>query len=208
MNRLIPSVALCLLMLASPNILFAQRKIKEVDPQRKNESSAPANEKEAFKDRLLFGGNAWMSFGTNFSLFLLQPQVAYRVNNSLMTGIGGTYMHLRESYVISGKNYVFTDNIFGINLFARQNIAGPVFAYTEYAPTNFNSFNSFGDRKRVWGHALNIGGGYSQSFNGAGAYIIVLYVVLWQQVYSTNDPNSYARSLRLSPWDIRFGVLF
>ncbi len=186
----------------------AQRKLKEIDPQQKEHQNTSRNQPSTFKDRLLYGGNAWISFGSNFSLFMLQPQVAYKVNENFLTGVGATYLHIRESYVISGRKYDFSDNMYGMNLFARHTLFGPIFGYSEYAPMNFNSYNSFGDRKRVWGQVLNIGAGYSQSFGGAGAYIILLYDVLWKPFYPSLDPNNYAQSLRLSPWDIRMGFLF
>jgi hypothetical protein len=186
----------------------AQRKLREIDPQQETKNTLRDNASTSFKDRLLYGGNAWMSFGSNFSLFMLQPQVAYRVNDNFLTGVGATYLYMRESYVINGRKYDFSDNMYGMNLFARHTIFGPVFGYSEYAPMNFNSYNSFGDRKRVWGQSLNLGAGYSQSFGGAGAYIILLYDVLWKPFYPSLDPNNYAKSLRLSPWDIRMGFLF
>jgi hypothetical protein len=93
-----------------------------------------------------------------------------------------------------------SDNIYGLNIFARQLIFEPAFVHVEYNPLNFSVFNSTnGDSKRNWVNAFYIGGGINQSISDRSSiYIMILYDVL-------HDPN---RSFRQTPIDFRTGFFF
>lgn len=189
----------------------AQRRSKEMDPERAEErEAARASEgNNSFADKLSFGGNFSVGFGNVRSSVFIQPLVGYKVTQKTMLGTGFTYIYWSEKYVLSnGSRLEFSDNIWGLNFFARQILFSPVFAHVEYQPTNFTSYNRLGDSRRVWSNPLYLGGGINQSFNGgqSGAYILILYDVFWQD--RSLDPTSFNKSFMFSPWDIRFGVLF
>ena len=188
----------------------AQRKIREMDPQKAEQDQAARDyEKNTspWTDRLTYGGNFWISGGSGSLFIYLQPLVGYKVNENLIAGGGVTYIYWSQRRLLSNGKYLdLNDNAFGLNLFARHTVFGPVFAHIEYMPMNFTTSNRVGDSQRIWANALFLGGGYNQSVGGMGGYILVLYDVLWQ-----SDPVSitaFRKSFYQSPWNIRFGVMF
>jgi hypothetical protein len=75
-------------------------------------------------------------------------------------------------------------------------------------PINFTAYNRLGQEKRVWGNSLYLGGGYSSSVNQkGGAYILILYDVLWK-LDDLSDPKTYTQSFYSSPWNFRIGFMF
>ncbi len=184
--------------------------MKQMDSDKQaREDEARSYEQKTFKERLLFGGNFWLSFGSQYSQVYVQPMVGYMVTNKFIAGGGFTYIYWKQEYIYaSGQKITFSDNIYGLNLFGRHTLFGPLFAHAEYQPMNFTSHNLNGAEKRIWTNALYLGGGINQSFGkkGSGAYIMLLYDVLWRD----RDPNpaAFDRSFRPTPYDIRFGLFF
>lgn len=188
---------------------FAQRRIKQMDPQKEEqEKEAKKSEHKSWKDRMTYGGNFWLSLSNTYSQIYIQPLVGYKVTDNFIAGGGFTYIYWRQSYSyytpgsITTQTITHSDNVYGLNLFARHTLFGPVFAHTEYQPMNFTSYNGYNESRREWTHAFYVGGGVNQS----GMYVQVLYDLLWQATPS--DPRSFARSFYPSPWNIRIGFLF
>lgn len=207
MGKTIFFVSFCLLIICNP--ASGQRKMKQMDPEKQQQQETEkAYEHVPWQDKITFGGNFWLSFGSNSSQVTLQPLIGYKVTDKLIAGGGFTYIYWKETYQFTnGTSLSFSDNIFGLNLFARQVLFNPLFVHAEYQPMNFNSYNySTGESKRIWTNALYLGGGLNQSFGkgSGGAYIMVLYDVAWRQ----SDPFGYQKSFYASPWNIRFGMFF
>jgi hypothetical protein len=190
---------------------FAQRNLKDMDADKQAQKDRFRDENgENWRDKIGFGGNFTGGFGSGSAYLLLQPQVFYRVLPRTLVGVGVTYIYWSQKYINYNTNQstTFSDNAFGLNLFARQTLFGPIFGHAEYMPLNFTSYNRFGNEKRVWGHSLYLGGGYSSATNQrAGAYILILYDVLWAQD-DLSDPNAYSKTFYASPWNIRLGFMF
>ncbi len=199
---------LFLLMCLVINQTIAQRRIKEIDPQRE-EQKADAKKYNTidWSEKLLYGGNAWMGISSMGSVVMLQPQVGYKLNERALIGTGLTYIYMNQKITYSNNTFDFKEHILGINLFSRFKIFNPVFAHVEYMPMNFNSFNALGERKRIWSNSLYLGGGINQSDDNSGVYIMLLYDILWRN-YTTYDPTSFSRSFYNTPWDIRIGMFF
>lgn len=190
------------------NQTIAQRRIKEIDPQREEQKEEAKNYNAIdWSEKLLYGGNAWMGISSMGSVVMLQPQVGYKLNDRALIGTGLTYIYMNQKITYSNNTFDFKEHILGINLFSRFKIFNPVFAHLEYMPMNFNSFNALGDRKRIWSNSLYLGGGINQSDDNSGVYIMLLYDVLWRN-YTTYDPTSFSRSFYNTPWDIRIGMFF
>ncbi|HVF80594.1 MAG TPA: hypothetical protein VM884_01600 [Flavisolibacter sp.] len=71
------------------------------------------------KDKLFAGGSFGLSFGS-YTLISLSPQIGYRFNKYLSSGVGFNLIYAsqkgRDSY---GNNYKTTQGVTGLNLFAR-----------------------------------------------------------------------------------------
>jgi hypothetical protein len=194
----------------SPDSVFAQRKVQEMDPQKAEQAQAAKDyEKTPWTDKLTYGGNFWFSFGSGFSQIYLQPLVGYRVTDKFTAGTGFTYIYTSQKYYVSNNQTVtYSDNVYGLNFFARHQLFGPLFAQAEYQPMNFTSYNRLGESKRMWTNALYLGGGLSQSMGGKGGfYMMVLYDVLWRS-YDSANPSAYPRSFYGTAWNFRIGMMF
>ncbi len=180
----------------------------DADKQAK-EDEAKSYEKKPLSERLVYGGNFWLGFSSTSAQVYVQPLVGYKVTDNFLAGGGFTYIYWKQEYLLSNNQTItFSDNIYGPNFFARHTIFGPLFAQAEYQPMNFTSHNLLNESKRIWTNAFYVGGGINQSFgkSGSGAYILLLYDVIWRN----RDPNpaAFDRSFRPTPFDIRFGLFF
>jgi len=190
------------------NLVFAQRKLEQIDPEKKEEQQKQEAEKATSRsnrpdwmDKVSFGGNIGGNIASWGSFFVAQPMALYRFTDMTMAGVGGTYMYSSRNYQTTlGQRLTLSDNIYGLNIFARQLLFDPAFAHVEYNPLNFSVFNSTtGDSKRNWVNAFYIGGGINQVVSDRSSiYIMILYDVL-------HDPN---RSFRQTPIDFRTGFFF
>jgi hypothetical protein len=182
--------------------VLAQRKMKQMDSDKQaQEDEMSKQESSSWKDKISFGGNLGASFGSDFASVLLQPLVFYRITEKTMVGGGFTYIYWSQKYMNSlGKTDTYTDNVYGLNLFARQVIFNPLFVHAEYNPMNFTLYNyQTRSEQRVWQQAFYIGGGFQQKMSERGGYyFMVLYDVLW-------NAN---KSFYPSPYDIRMGFYF
>lgn len=188
----------------------AQRNLQEMDPDKQAEKEKYKDEnKEDWREKVSFGGNLTGGFSNVGSYFLIQPQVFYRLKPKTIVGAGFTYIYWSQKYINYSTNQevVMSDNAYGLNVLARQTLFGPVFVYAEFMPMNFTSYNLLGQEKRIWANSLFLGGGYSSSGQGAGAYVLILYDVLWKQ-NDYSDPHAFTRSFYNSPWNFRVGFMF
>jgi hypothetical protein len=135
-------------------------------------------------DRLWFGGNLGLSFGT-ITAVQLDPMVGYKVDapGRLMLGVGGSYWHFRDNRFAPA----WTFNGYGYRTFARYRFIEQAFAHVEFLHMNVDGARNelFGPvDQRFWVPHLLVGGGYIQQVgNRTGIFIQVLFDV-WQ------DPNS------------------
>lgn len=134
------------------------------------------------RDRLEFGGNFGLQFGTN-TIVQLQPRVGYKFTEDFVAGLGITYIYY--NYLITqGSRY--ESSIYGGTLYTRYNLFEPIFlaAEVEALSTDVLTINPITYEysvNREWVPALYLGGGGAFGDpNGAQAFVFILYNVLYE----------------------------
>lgn len=200
MNRIIFTIIAVFFL---TNILFAQRKTRELDTQKQEEqkkADATFGKNDSWKDKLFFGGNIGGVLGNDYSFFMIQPIVGYKFTDKIQAGISPLYIYNSRTYSI-GNNKTLTQsvNAYGPGVFGRYFINDNIFAHTEYLGLKYNIYDDF-YKKDIsrYSNSLFIGGGYMPGEGGSGIYIVVLYDLLY------NSSTSFYQS----PLDIRVGFVF
>jgi hypothetical protein len=138
------------------------------------EAPLPARQtkdKVPFKDRIYFGGNLGLQFGTQ-TYIDISPLVGYKITEKLSAGIGATYIY----YSYKDRYFSYKTNIYGGRIFGRYFFTDNLFAHTEVELINMELF----DNVRYDYYRKNIlsplvGGGYIQRFSeNSGVYIMLL----------------------------------
>ncbi|MTI41479.1 hypothetical protein [Fulvivirga lutimaris] len=151
-------------------------------------------EGNSLKDRIYFGGNLGLQFGTITNIEV-SPLVGYRLTNDFSVGVGITYIYFKTNY----NNYPdFETNIYGYRLFGRYSITEQFYATAEYENLSLEFYNfNDGSIRREWVPGAFVGGGYFQPIGrNAGFNIAVLYNVLHDDLRSPYN----------SPWVFRIGI--
>jgi hypothetical protein len=176
-NNLVFLAAVCFFFSGTSTIL-AQRDIQQ-------------GEKTPFMDRLYFGGNLGLSFGT-ITFVDISPLAGVMLTNTLSGGIGSTFQYFNDSRFPEGDN-----TIYGGRVFLRKNIFQSFFLHSEYEGLNLDLYNPVFDRfQRDWVPGLFLGGGYFTPFGKRGG---VNFTLLYNFLY---DP---LRSPYNQPYVIRMG---
>jgi hypothetical protein len=133
-----------------------------------------------FKDRLYYGGNFGMQFGT-VTLIDFSPLVGVMITPKFSSGVGITYQYFNDRRYIGGQS-----SSYGGRLFSRYNVLPNIFLHAEYESINFDNYNLISDRfERIWSNALFLGGGYFAPFGPrGGANFTFLYNVLHDNLRS------------------------
>lgn len=142
-------------------------------------------------ERLFYGGNFGMSFGT-ITFIDVSPLVGAMITNRLSGGVGATYQYFNDRRFIGGNSSLYGGRVFG-----RYNVFPNVFTHVEYENLNFDLYNPNSDRfERSWVPGFLIGGGYFTPFGQrGGANITILYNLMYD----------IRRSPYNEPYVIRFG---
>lgn len=112
-----------------------------------------AQTKGSFSDRLFFGGNFGLMFGT-ITYAEISPLVGYRITERLSAGPGISYIYLQDN------RFGLSTSIYGGRVFARYNITDYLFGHGEYEVLNRESPYSLEGRINVT--SIFVGGGYRQ----------------------------------------------
>lgn len=146
---------------------FAQR---EIDPEAK----------PPLKDRLYFGGNFGMQFGT-VTLLDISPLAGVMITPKFSAGAGLTYQYFDDRRFIGGES-----SSYGGRIFTRYNVLPNIFAHAEFESINFDNYNVGTEEfERIWSNALFLGGGYFVPFGRVGgANFTFLYNVLHDNLRS------------------------
>ena len=178
----------------------AQRKIKKMDSEKQEqEDKIKDYEKKPWEEKIKYGGGVSALFGSGYSFFYLQPWVGYTVSERFMPGIGATYIYQSQTFSTQKGNVTSSDNAYGLNIFCKAQLYGPLSFYTEYSPINFNAYNYF-TSNRIWENQLFIGAGLYEEHS----YLTVVYNLLWK--YPSKQSEYYP--FRPSPIDFRVGFIF
>jgi hypothetical protein len=134
----------------------------------------------SFKDRLYFGGNFGMQFGT-VTLIDFSPLAGVMITPKLSGGLGITYQYYKDNRFFGANS-----SSYGGRLFGRYNIFPTIFLHAEYESINFDNYNFFTERyERIWSPGLFLGAGYFAPFGSrGGANFTFLYNVLYDNLRS------------------------
>jgi len=150
-------------------------------------------EKGKLSDRIVFGGDVGLSFGT-ITYIKLEPIVGYRITNRLTAGLGPIYIY--EKY----RNYNLRTSTYGAKILSSFTVLrgedisatglGNVVLHAENEVINIEPFlvNGYTGEiflgERLWIDNLLIGGGITQQLGGRfGVSLFVLWDVT-QNLYS------------------------
>jgi hypothetical protein len=137
------------------------------------------------KDRLYFGGNFGMSFGT-ITFIDVSPLVGAMITNKLSGGVGATYQYFNDNRYAGGES-----NLYGGRVFGRYNVFPNFFAHMEYEMLNFDLYNTVSETfQRDWVPGFFVGAGYFAPFgNRGGANFTFLYNLMFDNLRSPyNEP--------------------
>ncbi|MEX2592280.1 MAG: hypothetical protein WD426_05865 [Anditalea sp.] len=152
-------------------------------------------EKPSLKDRMYFGGNFSLQFGS-LTFIDVSPLAGVMLTDKLSTGLGATYQYLKFA-----RN---SSSVYGGRVFGRYNITRNIFAHTEIESLNtaYVIPGATPDQDRLvrdWVNGVFVGGGYFTPFgNRGGANITLLYNLTYDN----------RRSPYNEPYVIRVGFVF
>jgi hypothetical protein len=138
-----------------------------------------------FKDRVVFGGDFGLSFGT-ITFIRIAPMLGYRISDRLIVGGGPSYQYFSDNRFIP----TFTSSIYGMSAFGQFVAFNNIFLQVQ--PEVLNVEDRFPKQSptgeifydRVTIPVLFVGGGIGQfNSSGSGVFVSVLYDVI-------QDPNS------------------
>jgi hypothetical protein len=159
-----------------------------------------------FIDRLRYGGNASVTFGTNTAVFL-SPKVGYLVTKDFIAGAGFIYQYLSLSARDQNGNFIrnfFTSQTIGPMLFTAYNVTdfayvGGQFEYLNHDAPILNTSGFVVDTEKIWSPVFFVEAGFTQQIGSRGMLRIGLrYNLLHQGI----------RSPYASAWFPIIGVFF
>ncbi len=162
-------VLLCLCILFMSIELPAQ----EAAPPPAAKSEKP---KTPLRDRLFFGGNIGLNFGT-LTYINVSPVIGYKLTEKLGTGLGPTYSYFKDD---RDKRYTYETHTYGGRTFLQYQVMESVLLYSEYEMVNIEVPDLLFTklvRKNI--SSLFLGGGYTQQVGRASAIsLMVLFNVI------------------------------
>lgn len=174
---------------------YDPEKAKQVNELPKENQPKPLIEAPNIWDKLYFGGNIGLQFGT-FTVIQLSPLVGYNFTKSFSAG--GI---LNYSYINSFRT---SYSIYGISPFARLMILENFFLMGELSVINMPDFKlSNVAFDRDWVVSPLLGAGYLLSFGKRGGMMLsVLYN------FNNSNRNSRIATNSYGPFVIRTGFFF
>ena len=167
---------------------------------QEKDSTDQTKEPFSLKDKLFWGGNFGLAFGTN-SYVDISPKLGYKLTEKLSAGIGLKYQYI--GYNDPHSNYKESFSFYGGSVFSRYNLTNELFLMGEYESLNIKNFwiSNYGG----WTDFFLVGAGYHHNFGGVSAvFAQVMYDVLENPLL----PVFYWTPRYDLPVIIRFGVTF
>lgn len=141
------------------------------------------------QNRWVFGGNAALAFGTNFTVIGAAPTVGYRFTERITAGGGGLYFYQRWQTFGQARS----TQIYGPQAFARIRVANNlisegdrVFLQSDFYHVNTESFSVFDQGfQRLWVQQWFVGGGY---YMQVGRNTFAGLMVMWDVIADRRAP--------------------
>ncbi len=132
--------------------------------------SIKAQDFNKFTDKLYWGGNFGLSFGT-YTYIQVSPVVSYAVNDNFYVGTGLDYTYFRDSR--NSFSYIYEGSIWAPKVFARY-FFKDFFAHVEFQQIYYkNVYNSLNPTEMISESHYYAGGGY-RSWVGVNSFIFVM----------------------------------
>ncbi|MBK7964896.1 MAG: hypothetical protein IPK10_06175 [Bacteroidetes bacterium] len=146
---------------------------REEQPARQ---SPLVRDKPSIKDRLFFGGNVGLSFGS-LTYINVAPTIGYKITERFGMGLGPTYTYYNDRRFV---NYRYETHIYGGRTFAQYQALESVLLYSEFEVVNIEVPDLlFTKLIRTNVSSLFVGGGYTQRMGSNSAVtLMILYNVL------------------------------
>ncbi|MFM7016813.1 MAG: hypothetical protein ACKOX3_10855 [Bacteroidota bacterium] len=123
-----------------------------------------------FKDRLFYGGNIGLNFGTVTYIYLA-PTIGYKITDKLGAGVGPSYSYLNDKRY---ANYYYETSTYGGRVFAQYKVHPQVLLYGEYEVINAEVPNLNQSKLiRTNIESLLLGGGYVTPINDHSSFVIM-----------------------------------
>ncbi len=150
------------------------------------------------KERIFVGGGLGASFNSYADFVSVSPIIGYRVSQRFAPGIGFQYRY--TSY--KTFNPKLTTDDYGVSLFARYTLYGPLFLHAEFEHLNYEFPGTVpGETLRKDFNSLLAGGGFFQPVGrNAGFFAVALYNFSYQNSYN------YSYYPYSSPLILRVGI--
>lgn len=182
--------------------LFAASLVAQVEePVPAEKKDKGKKEKMAPSERIVFGGDLGLSFGS-ITYIKLAPVVGYRVLPRLTLGLGPIYIYEKyknlgfETSTYGGKAVASFTVLRGSDLGERFAL-GDIMLHVENEVVNVEDYyHYYSDPPRLWIDNVLIGGGLSQSISNRFAISIF---ILWDITNNVNSPYYYTSPI------IKFG---
>lgn len=194
----------CMLLFAVTSIQLDTQAQAPLQTKKDNEGERSVGN---LRDRLFFGGDFALQFGTNESYVLVAPLAGYRVSNTFDFGLGPYYEFYRLNFFGFRQRW----SIYGARSFARffplANLdvnanLGNLFLIASFEMLNFPNW-LVSDGNRVWIRNLPVGGGFSQPLGGRASFNLTITYNLF------HDPSSpYYQFNSFNGFMIRGGIIF
>ena len=185
--RVLFSSVLCLAMFFSEaqiNERFKTQNDKSEGKQTQEEQSDDQKQDEDnglfadLRDRLLFGGNVNLTFGTNTFIYVA-PTIAYKVTDNFLAGGGFVYQYARYSqayntFTNTFQNVDFESKIYGPKLLLNYLVADRFYGGAQFEYLNHDLLTFNNELERVWTSVLFLEAGYIQPIGDRGFFQIGL----------------------------------
>ncbi len=153
------------------SISFSQKR-----DEQPNRQSPLVRDKPSLKDRLFFGGNIGLSFGS-LTYINVAPTIGYKITEKFGMGLGPTYTYYNDRRFV---NYKYETQIYGGRTFARYQALESILLYSEFEVVNIEVPDLlFTKLIRTNVPSLFVGGGYTQQMGSNSAVtLMILYNVM------------------------------
>ena len=139
-------------------------------PPSNNIRPAAPKDFNSFKERLYFGGNIGLWFGST-TYVNLSPLVGCKITKQFSIGGGFTYNYYSQTY----NNQKYVSTIYGGNAFARYLFLENFFAQVGWDRLSVSDYTSPIPNSRVWVDNILLGGGYRQAFSERGSFVAAIF---------------------------------
>jgi len=172
-------------------LYFGVLSAQDYGPSPNPTSNTGRNQKPSFAERLYYGGNVQLQFGT-YTVVGISPLIGYKITEQLSVGVTPSYTYFRDNFYRIGYS------VYGGSVFSRYFVIEDLFLHAEYERLYYPVIAGTGNTSKFYADRALVGGGYVMRFSdNAGFFLMGMYDLLWKQ----------QSSFYLSPFVFRGGFV-